>query len=43
VTDHRIGFTSHALPQIMQGELQDIIEALKLHDQTERLQAAAEE
>ncbi len=39
VTDHRIGFTSHALPQIMQGELGDIIEALKLHDQTARLQA----
>lgn len=42
VTDHRIGFTSHALPQIMQGDLVDIIEALKLHDQTERLQTAAE-
>jgi peptide chain release factor 1 len=39
VTDHRIGFTSHALPQIMQGEIGDIIEALKLHDQTARLQA----
>lgn len=38
VTDHRIGFTSHALPQIMQGELHDLIEALKLHDQTSRLQ-----
>lgn len=38
VTDHRIGFTSHALPQIMQGEIGDIIEALKLHDQTARLQ-----
>ncbi len=39
VTDHRIGFTSHALPQIMQGEIGDVIEALKLHDQTARLQA----
>lgn len=39
VTDHRIGFTSHALPQIMQGELDAIIEALRLHDQAERLQA----
>ncbi|MEI6757033.1 MAG: peptide chain release factor 1 [Chlorobium sp.] len=39
VTDHRIGFTSHALPQILQGELQEIIEALKMHDQTERLKA----
>jgi peptide chain release factor 1 len=39
VTDHRIGFTSHALPQIMQGELDGVIEALRLHDQAERLQA----
>ncbi|NTV92032.1 MAG: peptide chain release factor 1 [Chlorobiaceae bacterium] len=39
VTDHRIGFTSHALPQIMQGDIRDIIEALKMHDQAERLQA----
>ncbi|NTV25687.1 MAG: peptide chain release factor 1 [Chlorobiaceae bacterium] len=39
VTDHRIGFTSHALPQIMQGELDSVIEALLLHDQAERLQA----
>jgi peptide chain release factor 1 len=39
VTDHRIGFTSHALPQIMQGELDSVIEALRLHDQAERLQA----
>ncbi len=39
VTDHRIGFTSHALPQILQGEMHDIINALKMHDQTERLKA----
>jgi peptide chain release factor 1 len=39
VTDHRIGFTSHALTQIMQGELDAIIEALRLHDQAEQLQA----
>ncbi len=39
VTDHRIGFTSHALPQIMQGELEPLIEALRMHDQAERLQA----
>lgn len=38
VTDHRIGFTSHALPQILEGSLDEIIEALKLHDQTVRLQ-----
>ncbi|MBN1929523.1 MAG: peptide chain release factor 1 [Chlorobiaceae bacterium] len=39
VTDHRIGFTTHALPQVMQGELDPIIEALRMHDQAERLQA----
>ncbi len=39
VTDHRIGFTSHALPQFMQGELDPLIEALRMHDQAERLQA----
>ncbi|RXK88428.1 peptide chain release factor 1 [Chlorobaculum sp. 24CR] len=39
VTDHRIGFTSHALPQVMQGELDPLIEALRMHDQAERLQA----
>jgi peptide chain release factor 1 len=39
VTDHRIGFTSHALPQIMQGELEPLIDALRMHDQAERLQA----
>ncbi|MEI7694267.1 MAG: peptide chain release factor 1 [Chlorobium sp.] len=39
VTDHRIGYTSHALPQILQGDIQDIIDALKMHDQAERLQS----
>ena len=39
VTDHRIGFTTHALPQVMQGELDPIIDALRMHDQAERLKA----
>ncbi len=38
VTDHRIGYTSHALPQILDGNLDDLIEALKLYEQTARLQ-----
>ena len=38
VTDHRIGFTSHALSQILEGSLDETIEALKLHDQAMRLQ-----
>jgi peptide chain release factor 1 len=37
VTDHRIGFTVHALPQVMQGDLEDMISALRLAEQEERL------
>lgn len=36
VTDHRIGFTTHALPQVLNGELAEMLEALKLASQTER-------
>ena len=32
VTDHRIGLTKHNLPAIMDGALDDIIEALRAHD-----------
>ncbi|MBF0593470.1 MAG: peptide chain release factor 1 [Candidatus Omnitrophica bacterium] len=28
VTDHRVGFTTHQLPAVMEGDLDDIIEAL---------------
>jgi peptide chain release factor 1 len=28
VTDHRIGFTIHALDEVMEGELDEIIDAL---------------
>jgi peptide chain release factor 1 len=41
VTDHRIGFTTHNLTGIMDGGLDDLIEALKIYDQTERLKAQA--
>ena len=41
VTDHRIGLTKHNLPAIMDGNLEDIIEALRAFDQTERLNAQA--
>jgi peptide chain release factor 1 len=37
VTDHRIGMTSHNLPVVMEGELDDFIEALALDDQTRML------
>ncbi|HEX8904717.1 MAG TPA: peptide chain release factor 1 [Longimicrobiaceae bacterium] len=36
VTDHRIGFTTHALPQVLDGELDELLEALKLASETER-------
>ncbi len=41
VTDHRIDFTSHNLPAIMNGDLQDLIDALQLADRTERLKEEA--
>jgi len=36
VTDHRIGFTTHALPQVLDGDLEELLEALKLASETER-------
>lgn len=36
VTDHRIGYTTHALPQVLDGDLGELLEALKLASQTER-------
>jgi peptide chain release factor 1 len=41
VTDHRIGLTKHNLPAIMDGNLDDIIDALRAHDQAELLKAQA--
>ena len=37
VTDHRIGFTSHALPSILAGDLTEVIEALHLAEKAELL------
>lgn len=37
VTDHRIGLTLHKLEQVLEGNLDDIIDALTAHYQTERL------
>jgi peptide chain release factor 1 len=36
-TDHRIGLTLYKLDQIMQGGLEDVIEALSTHYQAEQL------
>ncbi|MGI9862969.1 peptide chain release factor 1 [Moorella naiadis] len=38
VTDHRIGLTLHHLDQVLEGELDEIIEALVTTDQAERLE-----
>ncbi|MBI5662836.1 peptide chain release factor 1 [Ignavibacterium sp.] len=40
VTDHRIGLTLYNLSNIMEGQLDDLIEQLKLADKAEKLQAA---
>ncbi|MCS6789485.1 MAG: peptide chain release factor 1 [Bacteroidia bacterium] len=37
LTDHRIGLTLYNLDQILQGELDPVLEALRLADQTQRL------
>ena len=37
ITDHRIGLTIHQLPEIMDGKLQPVIDALVTHFQAERL------
>lgn len=37
VTDHRIGMTSYNLPAVMEGEIDEFVEALTLDDQTRRL------
>ena len=41
VTDHRIGMTVHQLDLVMDGQLNDFIEALRTHYQTEKLKAEA--
>ncbi len=37
ISDHRIGFTMHKLTQAMEGELDEMVEALVLHFQAEAL------
>ena len=39
MTDHRIGYTTHNLQAVMEGELDPLLDELANHDQTERLQA----
>lgn len=37
VTDHRIGLTLHRLDQVLEGNLDDVVDALITHYQTEKL------
>lgn len=37
VTDHRINLTLHKLPQVMEGELEDLTDALISHYQAEAM------
>jgi peptide chain release factor 1 len=41
VTDHRVGLTLHRLPEILEGDIDELIEALAAAEQAERLQKAA--
>ena len=43
VTDHRIGLTIQKLDQILQGKLDEIIDALIMEDQSSRLENASDE
>lgn len=42
LTDHRIGLTLYKLDQIMEGDLDDVIDALISHDQAEALKHQAQ-
>ncbi|RUA12683.1 MAG: peptide chain release factor 1 [Flavobacteriia bacterium] len=42
VTEHRIGLTIYDLANVMNGDLEKIIEALKLYENTEKLKASEE-
>lgn len=42
VTDHRIGFTKHNLPSIMNGDLDDFIEQLRIADSAEKMTEGAQ-
>jgi peptide chain release factor 1 len=43
VTDHRIGLTLYNLSNIMEGDLDELIEQLKIADRTEKLQTSTYE
>jgi peptide chain release factor 1 len=40
VTDHRVNYTRHSLPAFLDGEIDDVIDAVATADQAERLEAS---
>ena len=42
ITDHRIGLTLYKIDQIMNGDLDELIDALVMADQAEKLKAAGD-
>ena len=40
VTDHRIGMSVHNLPSVMEGELDELLEALQARFEEEQLKSA---
>jgi peptide chain release factor 1 len=41
MTDHRIGYTRHNLPSLMDGDLAEVIASLRAHFQAEALKQAS--
>jgi peptide chain release factor 1 len=41
MTDHRVGFTRHNLPALLDGELGDVIDTLQQREQEQLLEASA--
>jgi peptide chain release factor 1 len=41
MTDHRIGYSGHNLPSLLDGNLHEVIEALRTHFQAEALRSAS--
>ncbi|WP_053406286.1 peptide chain release factor 1 [Persicobacter sp. CCB-QB2] len=42
VTDHRIGYSSHNLPAIMDGDIGDIVEQLRIAENADKMKAGEE-
>ena len=39
ITDHRIGYKANNLDSVLNGDMQDLIEALQAQERAERLEA----